>query len=244
MQCPGQDTQYWNQDAIFDTKCPECGHPMEFFKDDATRRCGNCKKKIVNPKMDFGCASYCKFAEQCLGTLPEEFVAQREDLFKDRVAVEMKRYFGRDFKRIGHAGKVARFAEQIGKKEKANLAVVLCAAYLHDIGIKNAEEKYNSSAAKYQEIEGPLVARELMGDLGAKKDLVEEVCEIIGHHHHPGEDESLNFKVLYDADMLTNMYECKAKNEIDEIQFQAKLDRLFLTESGNLLAKEVLMQDN
>ncbi len=244
MQCPGQDTQYWNKDAIFDTKCPECGHPMEFFKDDATRRCGNCKKKIVNPKMDFGCASYCKFAEQCLGTLPEEFVAQREDLLKDRVAVSMKRYFGRDFKRIGHAGKVARYAEQIGKKEKANLAVVLCAAYLHDIGIKNAEEKYNSSAAKYQEIEGPLVARELMGDIGAKKDLVEEVCEIIGHHHHPGEDESLNFKVLYDADMLTNMYECKAKNEIDEIQFQAKLDRLFLTESGNLLAKEVLMQDN
>jgi len=217
---------------------------MEFFKDDATRRCGNCKKKIVNPKMDFGCASYCKFAEQCLGTLPEEFVAQREDLFKDRVAVAMKRYFGRDFKRIGHAGKVARYAEQIGKKEKANLAVVLCAAYLHDIGIKNAEEKYNSSAAKYQEIEGPPVARELMGDLGAKKEIVEEVCEIIGHHHHPGEDESLNFKVLYDADMLTNMYECKAKNEVDETEFQAKLDRLFLTESGNLLAKEVLMQDN
>ncbi len=244
MQCPGQDTQYWNQNAIFDTKCPECGHSMEFFKDDATRRCGNCKKKIVNPKMDFGCASYCKFAEQCLGTLPEEFVAQQADLLKDRVAVSMKRYFGTDFKRIGHAGKVARYAEQIGKKEKANLAVVLCAAYLHDIGIKNAEEKYNSSAAKYQEIEGPPVARELMDDLGAKKEIVEEVCEIIGHHHHPGEDESLNFKVLYDADMLTNMYECKAKNEIDEIQFQAKLDRLFLTESGNLLAKEVLMQDN
>lgn len=244
MQCPGQDTQYWNQDAIFDTKCPECGHPMEFFKDDATRRCGNCKKKIVNPKMDFGCASYCKFAEQCLGTLPEEFVAQREDLFKDRVAVAMKRYFGRDFKRIGHAGKVARYAEQIGKKERANLAVVLCAAYLHDIGIKNAEEKYNSSAAKYQKIEGPLVARELMEDLGAKKEIVEEVCEIIGHHHHPGEDESLNFKVLYDADMLTNMYECKGKNEIDETEFQAKLDRLFLTESGNFLAKEVLIQDN
>jgi len=244
MQCPGQDTQYWNKDAIFDTKCPECGHPMEFFKDDATRRCGNCKKKIVNPKMDFGCASYCKFAEQCLGTLPEEFVAQREDLLKDRVAVAMKRYFGRDFKRIGHAGKVARYVEQIGKREKANLAVVLCAAYLHDIGIKNAEEKYNSSAAKYQEQEGPPVARELMEALSAKKELVDEVCDIIGHHHHPGEDESLNFKVLYDADMLTNMVECKDRKGIDEAQFLAKLDRLFLTESGNDLAKEVLIQDN
>ncbi len=217
---------------------------MEFFKDDATRRCGKCKKKIVNPKMDFGCASYCKFAEQCLGTLPEEFVAKRDDLLKDRVAVAMKRYFGTDFKRIGHAGKVARFAEKIGKQEKANLAVVLCAAYLHDIGIKNAEEKYNSSAARYQEQEGPPVARELMDDLGAKKELVDEVCDIIGHHHHPGEDESLNFKVLYDADMLTNMVECKDRKGIDTPEFLAKLDRLFLTQSGNSLAKEVLMQDN
>jgi HD superfamily phosphohydrolase YqeK len=244
MQCPGQDTQYWNQDSIFETRCPECGHPMEFFKDDATRRCGGCRKKIVNPKMDFGCAAYCKFAEQCLGTLPEEFVAKRDDLLKDRVAVAMKRYFGTDFKRIGHAGKVARFAEQIGKQEKANLAVVLCAAYLHDIGIKNAEKKYNSSAVQYQELEGPPVARELMEELGAKKALVDEVCDMIGHHHHPGEDESLNFKVLYDADMLANMVECKDRKGVDTSEFLAKLDRLFLTPSGNALAKEVLMQDN
>ncbi len=243
MKCPGQDTQYWNQDAIFETECPECGHPMEFFKDDATRRCGHCKKKIVNPKMDFGCAAYCKFAEQCLGTLPEGFLAGQEDLLKDRVAIEMKRYFGRDFKRISHAGKVARFAEKIAKKEKANLAVVMCAAYLNDIGIKNAQENDNSSVAKNQELEGPAVAKELMEKLGAKEELVKEVCEIIGHHHHPDEDESLNFKVLYDADMLTNMYDCNGKNDIDEIQFFAKLDRLFLTESGNLLAKEVLMQN-
>ncbi len=241
MKCPGQDTQYWNPDAIFETECPECGHPMEFFKDDATRRCGGCKKKIVNPKMDFGCASYCQFAEQCLGTLPEEFVGQMDDLLKDRVAVEMKRYFVTDFKRIGHAGKVARFAEKLGKQEKADLAVVLCAAYLHDIGIKNAEEKYNSSAAKYQEQEGPAVARELLEKLGAKEPLVDEVCDIIGHHHHPRDEETLNFKVLYDADMLTNMDECEKKNGVDADVFSKKIDRLFLTDSGRALAKEVLM---
>ena len=243
MKCPGQDTQYWNAEAIFETECPECGHPMEFFKDDATRRCGGCKKKIVNPKMDFGCASYCKFAEQCLGTLPEEFVAQRDDLLKDRVAVEMKRYFKTDFKRIGHAGKVARYAEQLGKKEKANLAVVLCAAYLHDIGIKNAEEKYNSSAAKYQEQEGPPVAREILEGLGAKPPLVEEVCDIIGRHHSPKEEEDINFKVLYDADMLTNMMECEGKAEVDADEFSKKIDRLYLTESGRTLAKDILMKD-
>ena len=129
MKCPGQDTQYWNKDAIFESKCPECGDEMEFFKDDTSRKCRGCGKRIVNPKMDFGCASYCQYAEQCMGTMPEEFLKNREDLLKDRVAVQMKRYFGTDFKRIGHAMRVARYAEEIGKKEGGNMAVILSAAY-------------------------------------------------------------------------------------------------------------------
>lgn len=244
MKCPGQDTQYWNEDAIFETNCPECNHPMEFFKDDATRRCANCKKKIVNPKMDFGCAAYCQFAEQCLGTLPEEFIAKRDDLLKDRVAVEMKRYLGTDFKRIGHAAKVANFAEKIGKIERANLPVVLCAAYLYDIGVKNALEKYDSDDRQYIEKESPKVARELMGKLGAKEELIKEILEIVGHHNRPGQDDSLDRKVLHDADMLSHMVACEKKNTIDDKEFDAKLDKLFLTTEGNRLAKQVLMETN
>lgn len=244
MKCPGQDTQYWSEDAIFETECPECGHPMEFFKDDATRRCAGCKKKIVNPKMDFGCASYCKFAEQCLGTLPEEFVAKRDDLLKDRVAVEVKRYLGTDFKRIGHAAKVANFVEKIGKKERANLPVILCAAYLYDIGVKNALEKYDSAEPEYLEKESPKVAKELMGKLGAKKELINEVTELLGHRNRPAKDDSLDKKVLHDADMLTHMSACEKKNNVDDEEFLTKLDTLFLTAAGNELAKQVLVETN
>lgn len=244
MKCPGQDTQYWNDDAIFETQCPECGHPMEFFKDDATRRCAGCKKKIVNPRMDFGCAAYCKFAEQCLGTLPEEFVAKRDDLFKDRVAVEMKKYLGTDFKRIGHAAKVANFAEKIGKQEKADLPVILCAAYLYNIGAKNAQEKYGSCEPEDIQKESPAVARELMEKLGAKEELIHQVIELVGCHDHSSGDDSLNQKVLHDADMLTHMAACEKKNSIDEEEFCIKLDRLFLTSAGNRLARQVLITTN
>jgi NAD-dependent DNA ligase len=244
MKCPGQDTQYWNGDAIFETQCPECGHPMEFFKDDATRRCANCKKKIVNPRMDFGCAAYCKFAEQCLGTLPEEFVAKRDDLLKDRVAVEMKRHLGTDFKRIGHAAKVANFAEKIGKKEKANLPVILCAAYLYDIGVKTAQEKYNSVAPEFMEKESPTVARELMVKLGAKEALINDVIELVGHRNRVTQDDSVSRKVLHDADMLTHMAACEKKTRVDDTEFLAKLDRLFLTGAGNEIAKQVLVETN
>jgi len=242
MKCPGQDTQYWNKEAIFETECPECGYPMEFFKDDATRRCSSCHKKIVNPNMDFGCASYCKFAEQCLGTLPEEFIAKRDDLFKDRLAVEMKRYLGTDFKRIGHAAKVANFAEKIGKKEKANLPVVLCAAYLYDIGVKNALEKYGSDKPEFIEKESPEVAEILMKKMGAKKELIDEIIGIVGNHNRPAENDDLNHKVLFDANQLTYMSACEKKTGIEDNEFSIKLDRIFMTAAGKELARQVLIE--
>ncbi len=241
MKCPGQDSRYWGKDAIFESKCPKCGSIVEFFKDDTVRTCKACGYRFINPKMDFGCAAYCKYAAQCLGNLPPELIAQREGLLKDRVAIEMKKYFGTDFKRIAHATRVARYAEIIGKEEGANMAVVMSAAYLHDIGIKEAEKRYNSSAAKYQEELGPPIAREILERLGAKQELVDEVCDIIGHHHHPKKEETLNFKVLYDADLITNLEEEGKKRPLDKSKIADIIKKSIFTYSGKQLAKEVLL---
>ena len=241
MKCPGQDTQYWQEGAIFDVNCPKCDHTVEFFKDDTTRKCGNCGHRFINPKMDFGCASYCQYAEQCIGDLPPELLAQKEDLLKDRVAIEMKRYFKSDFKRIGHATRVARYAERIGKSESGNLAVILSAAYLHDIGILVAEKKYGSTAAEYQEKEGPAIARSILVKLGAKEELIDEVCDIVGHHHHPKPDDTLDFKVVYDADLLENMDEKRKINPVDPEKLAERIEKDFLTPSGREVAKEVLL---
>ena len=241
MKCPGQDSRYWKPGAIFDSKCPQCDHKVEFFKDDTARKCANCGHRFANPNMDFGCASYCQFAEQCIGTLPPEVVAQQENLLKDRIAVEMKRYFKTDFKRIGHATRVARYAERIGKSERGNLAVILAAAYLHDIGIHEAERKYNSTAAKYQEKEGPEIARSIMMKLGAKEELIDEVCDIVGHHHHPRSEETVNFKVLYDADLITNLEEQHKERAIETERLNRIVEKSFLTESGRQTARETLL---
>ena len=241
MKCPGQDTQYWKPGAIFEARCPKCGNAVEFFKDDTTRKCNKCGHRFVNPDMDFGCAAYCPHAEQCIGDLPPELIAQKEDLLKDRVAIEMKRYFNNDFRRIGHASRVARYAERIGKKEKGNLAVILSAAYLHDIGIHEAEKKHGGSAAKFQEAEGPAVARRILEKLGAKDELINEVCDIIGHHHHPRSAETINFKVVYDSDLLENT-ETKKKNEfMDDNELRRFIEKSFLTATGRETAKEVLL---
>ncbi len=244
MKCPGQDTQYWDKNAIFETKCPECGHVVEFFKDDSTRKCDKCGHRFINPKLDFGCAAYCQFAEQCIGNLPPELLAQKDDLLKDRVAIEMKRYFKTDFKRIGHATRVARYAERIGKAEGANMAVVMSAAYLHDIGIHAAEQKHGSTAGKYQEIEGPPIAKSILEKLKAPAQLIEEVCDIVGHHHHPREKETLNFKVLSDADLIENLDEQHKESPMDADRLSKIIEKSFFTQSGRTEVKKVLLVKN
>ena len=244
MNCPGQDTQYWKPGAIFEVNCPECDHKVEFFKDDTARKCGNCGHRFVNPQMDFGCAAYCQYAEQCLGTLPDELLAQKEDLLKDRVAIEMKRYFKSDFKRIGHATRVARYAEKIGKYEGGNLAVILSAAYLHDIGIHEAEKKHGSTSAKYQELEGMPIARELLEKLGANEALINEVCDIVGHHHSPGEDETTNFKAVYDADLIANMEDNRKEEGVDKEKIEGIIEKSFLTNTGRTVARDVLLKES
>ena len=119
------------------------------------------------------------------------------------------------------------------------MAVILASAYLHDIGVKEAERKHDSTAAKYQEKEGPPVAWGLLEKLGAKVALIEEVCDIIGHHHHPRPDDTINFKVLYDADMITNMEERHKEKPMDPDRIENFIQTSLLTEGGKETAEKV-----
>jgi len=241
MKCPGQDTQYWKPGAIYEVKCPKCEHSVEFFKDDTARKCGHCGHRFVNPQMDFGCAAYCEYAEQCLGTLPDEVLAQKEDLLKDRVAVEMKRYFKSDFKRIGHATRVARYAERIGKKEMGVLPVILCAAYLFRIGALEAQQKYGDTDAGSLEKEGPAVARAIMAGLKAKEELIDAVCAIVGHHRQPEPDAGLAHKIVYEADVIAEMEDRLKEEPMAEAALREYIEKKLLTRSGKEEALKVLL---
>lgn len=241
MQCPGQDSRYWSGEDVFEDKCQNCGNIIEFFKDDSQHKCRKCGHQMLNPKMDFGCASYCPHAEQCLGAMPPELVAKQGDLFKDRIAIAMRKHFGMDARRIQHALDVAEHAEIIGKGlAGSDMMVIKASALLHDIGIKNAEEKYNSSSVKYQQIEGPPVAEEILNTLKAPQELIEEVCDIIGHHHSPRDEETINFKVLFDADLIVNMTERYKEKSHTRDQLEKILTSSFMTEAGAREARKSL----
>lgn len=240
MQCPGQDSRYWSGEDVFEVKCPKCGQTMEFFKDDSQRKCRNCGSKLLNPRIDFGCAAYCPHAEQCIGSMQPELAATQGELFRDQVAAAMRQYFGKDIRRIRHAEAVAEQAEIIAKEQAdSDMMVIMVAAYLHDIGIPEAERRFNSSAAQHQHSQGPPVAREILTRLKATPELIDEVCDIIGHHHAPKDKETVNFKVLYDADLIVNLRERYRDKPPSQDRFEA-LPTLFLTPAGSAQAQTVL----
>jgi len=242
MKCPGQDMQYWDSDAIFEVRCPECEQQVEFYKDDTTRKCGHCGHRFVNPKMDFGCAAYCKYAEQCLGTLPDEFIGSQDNLLKDKVAVEIKRFYKTDFKQISRVSRIAHHAEKIGKEEGSNLGIVLCAAYLNDIGTGLAEEQYNSDdplIIKQQSLE---VATDILTRLGATEQVLDEVCRLIKIHNTDDASNVHESMVLSDAQRTALLEEENKINPLTPETVEDHLEHTFQTSSGRKNARRLFAQ--
>ncbi len=152
------------------------------------------------------------------------------------VMLAMIDYYGRDIKRINHFLKVFSFAKAIGEGEgldeySQNLLEV--SALVHDIGIKISEEKYGSSAGKYQELEGPAQAKKLLLTLGFEEDFIEKVCYLVGHHHTYANIDSLPYRILVEADFLVNLYEDNAgSNAVKTAQ-----EKIFKTATGQKLLK-------
>jgi hypothetical protein len=66
IRCPGQDQRFWKPEDIFLVRCPNCKYEIEFWKDEPYRECPDCKKTIRNPRLDTGCAEWCKYSEECV----------------------------------------------------------------------------------------------------------------------------------------------------------------------------------
>lgn len=237
MKCPGQDMQFWNEAAIFEASCPGCGKTIEFYKDDTNRKCSHCGNRMVNPRMDFGCASYCQYAEQCLGTLPEEFVSNRDNLLKDRVAVEVKRFLKSDFRRIGHAIKVAQNAEKIGKEEGGNIASAVCAAYLLEAGEAEAINRHASEAAGHRNLEAQAVTKTILEKLGAKETMIADVCNLIDHTLSAQDRTHPAYPILADAQVLAALEEENKRHPLTADRLTKDIDQNLLTEGGRTLAK-------
>ena len=236
LRCPGQDQRFWKPEDIFEVECSNCGKSIEFFKDEPKQKCRYCGNSVINPKIDLGCAEWCQYAEQCIGSNQEILGS-----VCDKLISEMKNIFGDDTKRINHALSVLNFAEKIQAAEGCDALVVKASAILHDIGIQQAERKYNSSAGKYQEIEGPPIAEKILKNYDIPARTIEHICRIIANHHTAKDIDTTEFRILWDADNLVNLQE-----ELKDTNRERKkkiIKKVFKTNTGHRMASEFLIKN-
>ena len=149
-------------------------------------------------------------------------------------------YFGTDTKRIHHALKVHSYSSLIATLEDLNdqdKNLLEAAALLHDIGIKEAERKYHSSAGNYQEIEGPAIAKDLLSPYDVPQEILERILFLIGHHHTYSAIDTLDFQILIESDFFVNAVEDNLSQEAIATSYQ----KYFKTQTGRSLLESAFL---
>jgi hypothetical protein len=239
--CPGQDTRYWKPGDIFEVACPSCGAKLEFFKDDVSRQCV-CGCRVENPGVALGCARWCGHAAECLGAEPGTGQESGAPPLRARLIAAMVEQFGSDEKRIRHALSVLSHAEAVRTTEGGDPLVVTAAALLHDIGIQEAERIYGSPAPRYQEELGPPIARYIMEGLGMDGAIVEHVVRIVGSHHSARDIDTIEFRIIWDADALVNLAD--EQQDRPAQWWEGTIARVFRTGAGGQRARRIFIGDS
>lgn len=156
---------------------------------------------------------------------------------KDKVLAEMKAIFKEVPYGIDHTLDVLRDAEAImdgegiGVADRERIATIVI---LHDIGAVEAQRKYGSMDAAYQEKEGPGIAKRILEKLGYEATFIERVCFIIGHHHTPAKIDGIDFQIQWEADLLANLAYMDIRN--DRERLQQYIEENFKTFTGRSIA--------
>ncbi len=114
-------------------------------------------------------------------------------------------YFEGDDRRIDHALRVLTQAERIMVGYPAcDHEIMIASALLHDVGIKESEQKLGYNNGQTQEEYGPPIVGKLLGSIGFPDDKIEIVKNIVGNHHSLSRYDYVELEVLKKADKIVN----------------------------------------
>lgn len=145
-------------------------------------------------------------------------------------------YYSGDPKRAQHFIKVHSLARLIGTEEGLSeqaLFTLETAAFVHDIGIRAAEEKLGYQNGKLQEEMGPPEAEKMLRFLGFPEEVTERVKWLIAHHHTYRNIDAEDYQILVEADFLVNLYE--DGETVEAIKAAGR--KIFKTETGKILLR-------
>ena len=188
VKCPGQDQRFWDPEDIFESGCPNCGDLVEFWKDEPQVKCPKCKTLITNPRLDLGCAEWCKFAKECLGQVAD----RQSSILSTKLIEEFREVAGADKELIGTSLAILSYAEKIQINEGGNPLIVKAAAVFCQLDQK------------------PLV-RKILSKNGVDAELIDDICRIIDVCRRNESDDSLEFEIISDACLLVSLSRSQAE---------------------------------
>lgn len=187
-RCPGQDMRYWTPEDIFDVNCPYCDYSIEFWRDEPFRVCRSCQKEVRNPRIDLGCAKWCKFGDQCLGrSVKEQFAAAP---VIEKLQAEIEPLMESDPKRYELIQEVTRIAGLLLTAEGGDPCRVRAGALLAGA----VQEKDHSGEA----------ARELLAATILEAEEMDEICRLVEEVLSDSEPSSIDVSVVRDALILAD----------------------------------------
>ena len=119
----------------------------------------------------------------------------------------MIEFYRGNIRDIDHFLKVWAMAKTIGELEgldRHTQEILELAAVVHDISCPLCREKYGNTNGKNQELESPPLVEAFFEGLPVGRGDVERISWLAAHHHTYTDVDSLDHRILLEADFLVN----------------------------------------
>ena len=211
-RCPGQDLRFWTPNDIFDVMCFNCGAKIEFWKDEPSRICPGCSREVHNPRIDLGCAKWCRFAKECIGKAAGDDYKPVAPVI-DRLELLLEGSFAAEPDAVKRSARMLKRCEPFLQSADLDPCILQCAAMLTG-GL------LNDAAVTPQKLAGliPLLER-----TGLDRAAAQKVCSLVLSVLGGGTDKGPEYQTLCDLAALENL--------------ATRLQYTFKTELGAKLAK-------
>lgn len=89
---------------------------------------------------------------------------------------------------------------------------------------------------RFQEIEGPAIARKILEEVGYEAQKIGRVCYIVRNHHTPSRIDGIDFQIQWEADLLKNLTVMDIRKDVNKLS--EFIDENFKTAAGKAMAYE------
>lgn len=231
-RCPGQDVRFWKPKDIFEIRCSYCGEGIEFWKDDPLRHCPSCSQVVSNPRINLGCAQWCQYAEECLGTLPDALVQEAPVI--DRLKALLAKQLITQPVRMELARKVCTLSETLMVTEGGDPCLVKSAALLAGTLIMGNGASDTSSSEEHP-FGNFHTQKTILEQAGIGTVLANEICAVVDGVIAGKTQETLDFAVVWDAvqlERLSRIHDSDTRSVVPDT-----ITQTIKTQSGRRMAE-------